>query len=92
MRPAVDWTARTHRSEEPTVATISPPVDHPSTHRAGQASQELECRRVVVGVDGTPTAAHALEVARAEALLMDASIEIVWAWSRDEIPAVAHRT
>lgn len=48
--------------------------------------------RVVVGVDGSPTAAHALEVARAEAELMGASLEIVWAWTLEAIPSVAHRT
>ncbi|QYG93518.1 universal stress protein [Iamia sp. SCSIO 61187] len=53
---------------------------------------EPDAPRVVVAVDGSATAAHALEVARAEAELMGASLEIVWAWTLEAIPSVAHHT
>lgn len=54
--------------------------------------QDPAAPRVLVGVDGSATSAHALEVARAEAELMGASLEIVWAWTLEAIPSVAHHT
>lgn len=43
-------------------------------------------RRVVVGIDGSPAAAQALEQARVEARLMDAHLDVVWAWTLADVP------
>jgi nucleotide-binding universal stress UspA family protein len=58
--------------------TVTRPEDRPTDDRP--------VRRVVVGIDGSVVATHALEQARAEARLMDAHLDVVWAWTLDDVP------
>lgn len=57
-----------------------------ATRPAEGATVERPSPRVVVGIDGSAVAAHALDHARAEALLMDAHLDVVWAWTLDDVP------
>lgn len=43
--------------------------------------------RIVVGVDGSVVAAHALELAHTEARMMGAELEVVWAWTAGHVPS-----
>lgn len=65
-------------------APTTPDRTATATRPSGPPSRPA--RRVVVGVDGSPVAAHALEQARAEARLLDAHLDVVWAWTLEDVP------
>jgi nucleotide-binding universal stress UspA family protein len=60
--------------------------DRPATRADAGASDDRPVPRIVVGVDGSAVAAHALDQARVEARLMDADLDVVWAWTLDDVP------